>query len=554
MQYLRRNYIDVIIFLLVLVMAYFSSKIIINYPGMSISGWMFVAMPVVAIVVTIAILKINAQTGYSISTLFLPFPRKIDKRISLLVIFIAAMIGFLVIFNPFDSIMPLFIGIIIFLFIQSVYMVINNKSIDGIGLLIMSFPFINYVEYQLISLETGFSFDWITIKIAIILLFALIWFINNFFIYKKSIVKGKFNALILLFILATFFSALFSGDITFSLKRWLFEIIYPIMFYFLIINSIRYEIDIRRFMFYLLANVYLNLTIVLYYFAKYGSGNIAFDRYFLNLNFADGTLVANTLIMTIPIVIAFLATTNIKSMKLLFYIMLALGMAGLMLSFTRLTQITVAIGLSAFFFNKRTRKYLILFLVAIVLIFIFNFEKLEPYLSRYKDLTSIENIAHESSLEKRYGGWRAALEMFKDHPLFGVGIGRFVKEYANYSQQYYAAYARGYVSMISAHNMYLNYLAETGTSGILLLVTIFSTIVIKGFSLIKKAEKNYVFKYSLLVSVFIFLGNNLFDGITFAYVKEIEKGLIFWSIVAVIMSYRVTGRNQGYNFFSIKNK
>jgi O-antigen ligase len=197
---------------------------------------------------------------------------------------------------------------------------------------------------------------------------------------------------------------------------------------------------------------------------------------------------------------------------------------------------------------------LILFLVATVLIFIFNFAKLEPYLNKYVDLTSIDSIVHESSLEKRFGGWGASLGMFKDHPLFGIGIGRFKQDYANYGVVYFSAWAykqglsSGYVPMISAHNMYLNYLAETGIPGIFLLMTIFSTIIIKGLSLIKKADSNYVFKYALLVSIVIFLGNNIFDGITFAYIKEIDKGMIFWSITAIIMSYAAIGKNQGNHF------
>ncbi|MFQ5786774.1 MAG: hypothetical protein ACE5H1_02215 [Thermodesulfobacteriota bacterium] len=98
--------------------------------------------------------------------------------------------------------------------------------------------------------------------------------------------------------------------------------------------------------------------------------------------------------------------------------------------------------------------------------------------------------------------------------------------------------------MISAHNLYLNYLAETGILGLLLLLTIFSTILVKGFSLIRSDRSN-VLKYSLLISVIIFLANNIIDGITFSYVKEIDKGLVFWSIAATIMSYGAVEKYQG---------
>ena len=545
MQYFRRNFVDIIIFLLLIAMAYLSSRVISDYPGMSISRWVFKLAPVVAIGVTIAVVKISTQPGYAISTLFGSSPLNINIRILIVSIFLAIAVGAAIIFNPFDFIMPTFVGSIIFLFFLSVYMIVNHKLIDAIGLLLLSLPFITYVEDQLVRWETGFSFEWITIKIAIIVLFASVWVFVNIFVDKKPIVKGKFNALILIFVAITFFSAIFSVDIVYSLKRWLFEVVYPIVIYFIIINSIRHEIDIRRFMSYFVASVFLNLTLVLYYFAKYGGSNRALDKHLLHLNFADGVLVANVLIMTIPIVIAFLATTHIKSLKLLLYSMIALGIAGLTVSFARMAQISMAIGLLAFGFNKKTRKFLMLFIVMCVLIFIFNFERLDPYLSKYKTLTSFERVVHAPSMEKRYWGWKAALQMFQDHPLTGVGIGRFNQEYVNYGTLYYSAWADDYVPMISAHNTYLNYLAETGIPGTILLLAIFSAIVVKGFGLLKKADSNHVFMYSLLVSVFVFLINNLVSGTTFAHVKEIDKGMTFWSITAIIMSYGIIKKNQG---------
>lgn len=545
MQYFRKNYINIIIFLLLIVMAYLSSRLISDNPGMSVSRWIFKLAPVVVIGVTIAVVKISTQTGYTISTLFGPSPLNIDKRIFMISVTLAIAIGVSIIFNPFDFIMPIFIGIIICLFLLSVYMVVDHKMVDAIGLLLILLPFITYVEDQLVRWKAGFSFEWITIKIAIIALFASVWVFVNIFVDKKPMVKGKFNVLVLIFGATTFFSAVFSIDIAYSLKRWLFEIVYPIVVYFIIINSIGHKIDIRRFMSYLVVSVFLNLTLVLYYFAKYGTNNPLLNSRLLHLNFADGVLIANVLIMVIPFVIAFLATTHTKSLKLLFYAMIAIGIVGLIVSFARMAQISMAIGLLAFGLNKKTRKYLMLFIAVSVLIFIFNFEKLDPYLSKYKTLTSFESVVYTPSMEKRYWGWRAALEMFRDHPLTGVGIGRFNQEYANYGTLYYSEWASGYIPMISAHNTYLNYLAETGILGVLLLLTIFSAIVVKGFSLLKKADDNYVFKYSLLVSVFVFLVNNLVSGTTFAYVKEIDKGLVFWSITAIIMSYGIIEKNQG---------
>ena len=543
-QYLSKNYLNIIIYALVVVMAYLLSKVIVNNPGMSVSGWIFSFAPVVAVGITIAVIKISAQTGNTISSFLPPSPLNVDKRIFLVVTSLAIILGLSIIFNPFDFIMPIFIGIIVGLFLLSIYMLVNDRSIDAIGLLLISLPFITYAEFEIIR-KIEFSSDWITIKIAIILLFSVTWVFVNVFMNKKPLVKGKFNALVLIFVAITLLSAVLSVDINYSLKRWLFEIVYPILFYFLIINSIRHEKDIPRFLSYLIASVFLNLTIALYYFAKYGGSNPVLDKHLLHIHFADGVLVANTLIMTIPIIIAFLAATHRKSFKLLFFTMMALGIIGLILSFARVVQVIMVIGLLAFCLIRKTRRYLIAFIAVSVLIFIFNFEKLDPYMSKFKHFTSFESIVHSSSMEKRYGGWKAALRMYKDNPMTGVGIGRFNQEYTNYGVLYYSLWASGYVPMISAHNIYLTYLAETGIPGILLLLTIFAAIVVKGFRLVKKRDDKLLFKYALLISIIMFLGNSIVDGIMFAYVKEIDKGMIFWSITAIIMSYGTLEKNLG---------
>ena len=524
-----------------IVMAGLLAAVIVDSPGMSVTGWLFKLAPVVAIGIAVAVMSTGQD--YHLAAFFRFSTLDIDKVTVLVFTLWAITLGMLIVLNPFGFFVAIFAASIIFLFLLSVNMIVRNKPIDAIGLLMLSFPLITYFEDG-ISGGTGFDLDWITVKIAIIMLFALIWTFDNFVMERKPFVKGKFNGLVLVFAAATFLSAVYSPDIGYSLKRWLFEIMYPISIYFIIVNSIRHEKDITKLLSYLIASVFLYLAMVLYYFTKFGGSGLVENRYALYLSFADGALVANVLIMVIPIVIGFLVTTHTRSLKLLLYSLTAMGFVGLMLSFSRMAQISMVIGLLAFCVNKKTRKYLMPVIAVGVFMLVFNLQKLASYVTKYQDLTTFEGIMDQSSLGKRYWAWNAALGMFNDHPVVGVGIGRFKQEYANYAPEYYAPYARGYVSQISGHNLYLTYLAETGIAGILLLITIFSSIVVKAFHLVKKADKNHVLKYSLLISVLIFLVNNLLDGITFAYVKEIDKGLVFWIITAIIMSYGAAASNK----------
>lgn len=67
----------------------------------------------------------------------------------------------------------------------------------------------------------------------------------------------------------------------------------------------------------------------------------------------------------------------------------------------------------------------------------------------------------------RYALWEAGWEMWKDHPITGVGIGMFKFTLSQYpSPEYSFLFRKGLV----AHNMYVSMLAETGLIGFLLFI------------------------------------------------------------------------------------
>lgn len=109
---------------------------------------------------------------------------------------------------------------------------------------------------------------------------------------------------------------------------------------------------------------------------------------------------------------------------------------------------------------KRRIQVSIISLVAIGLLLIFSGNILDfikgitPAISEGTDTVGV-----------RYAFWNAGLEMWRDHPIAGVGIGMFpsnLKFYPNPS--YIAVFLKGSV----AHNIYISMLAETGIVGFLL--------------------------------------------------------------------------------------
>lgn len=76
------------------------------------------------------------------------------------------------------------------------------------------------------------------------------------------------------------------------------------------------------------------------------------------------------------------------------------------------------------------------------------------------DLAQTEITDANFSVLERLAHWQAGIGMFEDHPWLGVGIGNFGVTYAAYAPPHW------YEPLGHAHNIFINFLAETGTLGL----------------------------------------------------------------------------------------
>jgi O-antigen ligase len=84
---------------------------------------------------------------------------------------------------------------------------------------------------------------------------------------------------------------------------------------------------------------------------------------------------------------------------------------------------------------------------------------LVTWLARPADVGRLSaSISQSQELAVRVEGWRVATAMLRDHPLFGVGPGRYPEEYARYSTRQDPAHA---------YNTFLHIAAELGLCGLL---------------------------------------------------------------------------------------
>lgn len=171
-------------------------------------------------------------------------------------------------------------------------------------------------------------------------------------------------------------------------------------------------------------------------------------------------------------------------------------------------------------FSWRKKIALALFLVSVFSAFVF-FE------SGSEKWQSFVTLSPRSSLASRVMIWESSVRIISDHPLLGIGIGRFQETYLAY-QKYFPPYLEWAVPQ--PHNLYIALWLETGLTGLLgfsfLIITwlrkmrAFSRSLVSG-----EAKKTGALLLSLLV-FFLVLG---FADTPFF---KTDLAFIFWLILA----------------------
>ncbi|GEM_PF-1808019 len=135
------------------------------------------------------------------------------------------------------------------------------------------------------------------------------------------------------------------------------------------------------------------------------------------------------------------------------------------LTFVRAAWISVAFMLLYFLLHFRKKSagvnlllvFLILDLLAVVVILSTDIGKL--VIERARTIADIGYVANYDRLDR----WLAAISMWKDEPIHGVGYGAYPDVYPKYVV-YRMAYSKEL--RMGAHNLYLEIMAETGVIGI----------------------------------------------------------------------------------------
>ena len=204
--------------------------------------------------------------------------------------------------------------------------------------------------------------------------------------------------------------------------------------------------------------------------------------------------------------------------------------------------IQLIVFLSILFYSKQYRKYALIFLSALLVIltilFVANSKTVtEEIAKKIESLNIKENLTESVSNKSRIGIQYASLQVFKEHPIVGVGFGQqtyhnrfFYPVWATtnnyefnlfYKNQFLKSFPPGY-------NLYIRIMTETGIIGILIYLFIIFLIFRQLLTIIKNRKEE-----ERVLAVVLFIG---FLGLTINSLQiDTFRIYSFWIFLAILI-------------------
>ena len=152
---------------------------------------------------------------------------------------------------------------------------------------------------------------------------------------------------------------------------------------------------------------------------------------------------------------------------------------------------------------------------------------------------------YQGTLRNRFDYWNAAIGMFKDHPIFGVGIDRFGEYYRQYAVQNQVV--QGQITD-NAHSIYMHLLATGGLILFIPYLLLVLFITFEGLKSLVKFQGEDKFKVGALFG--IWLGTIALNVVT---VDNLGVGVWFWITGGVLVAISVNGQQSEFADLDQKN-
>ena len=346
---------------------------------------------------------------------------------------------------------------------------------------------------------------------------TLCFFVKTY--QKKANINSEYKRYFIavyLFVATMFISALLSGDIVYGLKRWADMWIWRFMPFVVVIFLLNNYFDAKKVMLTGFAGITLTSVYAVY------QGLSGMSR--ANGFYGHPMTLGGWLCIFLPLfLIEFFERRLLGKYYWLAGLAFCICSAGLVFNATRGAWLAVAIVSAVLliyymFKSKRNLAVSIIFVALISTVLVNN----PKFMHR---LDTIDDFDKYQSNTERILIWQSAWNMFKDHPVLGVGLGQYTE---NYQQKYISPQAKE-PKLGHAHNNFMQMLAENGIVGFAGFVIMFGYIIFKNLITWVKVRNVYAL---MIVSATVCL---LLQGFTEYNVGNSAVIKMYWLILGLLV-------------------
>lgn len=354
---------------------------------------------------------------------------------------------------------------------------------------LFTFMLVAYFPYSKL-LVGGFGGLAVALNLTNLLMIAIVlaWTSGRYTEGESKWLGTPLNLPIILFILLGLLGIIrstyyVSGRLSYAItdfKRWFT----PLFTYFLVLNTVKQKRSIQIIVVIMIIVTTLVGLSSIYDYMTGGGGSMESSRVGGIAEQPNMLAAFFCYYMFLPLAFFYMNMGNWRAWFLL--ISLLIQFRGIMVTFSRGGYIAFAAGLAGITLI-RSRAMFFGFIVICGMAFVFpqilpagirfrmgqTFEK-PSNSADYSDSTNMSEENLESSSKNRIEIWKGAIEMIKDHPMFGVGYGLFRQRIKDY-------WSGGFE--IDAHNTYLIIASELGIPALIvflwtILVTLWQSVML----------------------------------------------------------------------------
>jgi len=391
-----------------------------------------------------------------------------EKLWYFLLILISIIAGYLLLTSPRPEIVPALAIVVI------------------IGLTFLFYPYLGVLVYLILSYlrfeETVPALGNLHLTRLLAIALIVVWAIRSAITKSKLYLQEKGLILLYLFFLMLAFSIPFSFWPTRSFNTFV-DMLKILVFTILFIHLIDSQKKLKSFLWvFLIVNGFLAFNAIKDFIllgstavsTRIGGGGEGF--------LGDANDFALALNVALPFTFYQFLAEKKKILKLFYLLFLLLFTLGVISTASRGGFITLFI-VFFYFILKSKQKLIGIFSILLIFISVFFFTPRE-YWQRQMTITSYQQ---DESAMGRIDAWKAGIKMFTDRPLLGVGAGV-------YEIAFGVKYGGKSGPWFSAHNAYIQIVAETGILGILFYLGLMFYIYRQTTLLTKSFKEDSYFK------------------------------------------------------------